>query len=130
MSAVLTSAMLLQCFFNRPADGSVAPGDIPVVKVPLGAEMTKSLNAKQPPISHNSFIGENGPAREWVFGNASDAKAASVQLLRISLADALLSPSPYNARFGTAIRTDNGDYRFETKMVGYCKLLPSAAPAQ
>lgn len=127
MSAVLASAMLLQCFFNRPADGSVAADSIPVIKVPLESEMAQSLSAKQPPISNNSFIDENGPAREWVFGNASDPKSASVQLLRVSLAESSLSPSPYNARFGTAIRTDEGTYRFETRMAGYCKLLLHAA---
>lgn len=116
--------MLLQCFFNRPADGSVAPGDVPVIKVPLPAEMAESLSAKQPPLSRYSFAGENGPAREWVIGNSSDATAASVQLLRVSLSDAPLFPSPYSAQFGTAIRTGDGGYRFENKMAGYCKLLP------
>lgn len=124
MSVALASAMLLQCFFNRPADGSVATGDIPVIKVPLPAEIAESLNAKQPPLSRHSFAGEGGPAREWVIGNASDATAASVQLLRVSLSDAPLSPSPYSARFGTAVRTSDGTYRFENKMTGYCKLLP------
>lgn len=127
MSAVLASAMLLQCFFNRPADGSVAADSIPVIKVPLGSEIAQSLSAKQPPISNNSFIDDNGPAREWVFGDASDPKAASVQLLRVSLTEASLSPSPYNARFGTAVRTEEGTYRFENKMSGYCKLVPHAA---
>jgi hypothetical protein len=124
MSVALASAMLLQCFFNRPSDGSVAAGDIPVIKAPLSAEMAESLSSKLPPLSRHSFAGEDRPAREWVLGNASDATAASVQLLRVSLSDAQLSPSPYSARFGTAIRTDGGNYQFEEKMAGYCKLLP------
>jgi hypothetical protein len=124
MSVALASAILLQCFFNRPSDGSVAAGDIPVIKVPLPAEMAESLSAKQPPLSRHRFVGEGGAAREWVIGNARDATATSVQLLRVSLSDAVLPPSPYSARFGTAIRTDDGSYRFEEKMTGYCKLLP------
>ncbi len=130
MSIVLASAMLLQCLFNRPSDGSVAAGDIPVIKVPLSAELAESLSAKQPPLSGHSFVGEGGVAREWAFGNASDATAAGVKLLRVSLSDAALSPSPYSARFGTALRSNEGSYRFEEKMTGYCKLLPMEGAQQ
>jgi len=126
MSAILASAMLLQCFFSRPPDGTVATNDIPVIKVPLPVEMAQSMRAKQPPISRIRFTGENEPAREWVIGNAGD-KSASVQMLRVALSEALLSPSEYSARFGTATMTDEGAYRFDDKMVGYCKLLPAAA---
>lgn len=126
MSAIVASAMLLQCFFSRPADGTVATNDVPVIKVPLPVEMAQSMIAKQPPISRLRFTGENEPAREWVIGNAGD-RSASVQLLRIALSEAPLSPSEYGARFGTATLTDEGAYRFNNKMIGYCKLLPAAA---
>lgn len=128
MSAVLATAMLLQCFFNRPADGSVASNDTPVIKVALPAEMARSMSAKQPPTGRFSFTGESEPAREWIV--AGDSAAESVQLLRVALSDALLSPSPYSARFGIAIRNDDGSYRFENRMAGYCKLIPSTADRQ
>ena len=125
MSLLLASALMLQCFFDRPADGSVAPGDIPVVKLAVPAEYAESLTAKQPPLSHTSFSGEAGPAREWAFGNSRNPAAPSFQLLRVSLSEAVLPPSPYAARFGTVFRTEDGSYRFENKMSGYCKLLPA-----
>jgi len=124
MSSALATALILQCFFNVPQGGAAPAGNIPVIKVPIPVEMTESLVAKQPPVSSNSFAGETEPNREWVFGNSRDPKVASFQLLRVRLSDNLLSPSPYAARFGTVYRAESG-YRFETKMSGYCKLLPA-----
>jgi hypothetical protein len=122
MSAAIASAMILQCFFNPPSDGSVPTGSVPVIKVPVPAETAASLAAKEPPLSKNTFVGEAGGAREWVFGNSKDPAASSFQLLRVNLSEDALSASPYAARFGAVSKSGTGNYKFVTQMSGYCKL--------
>ncbi len=113
------ASMIFQCFFNPPP-GTAAYG-IPSIKLPVPIEVAQSLAAFDPPLNKTAFIGENGPLKEWVFGNSSDPLAAQMKLLRVQLTEKPLA-SPYEARLGTATKQVDGNYAFSIEMAGYCDL--------
>ena len=127
MSAAASAAMMLQCFFNPPTDGSIPAGSLPVIKMPLTASMAAEVAAMRAPVSNNRFEGEPDGQSEWTFGAAPAPGATSVKLLRVSLAGpggAL--PSPYRARYGTVdFSTQVRPVKFVTEWTGYCQLQPA-----
>lgn len=120
--STITTAMMLQCFFN-PASGTAVEG-IPTIKVPLSAEYAQSLAALNPPQNDTVFVGENGPTKEWIVGNSRNPSAPQMKLLRVNLTEKVLA-SPYEARLGTATKQADGQYAFAVEMTGYCNLKPT-----
>ena len=121
MDVLAAATILMTCYFDRPADGSVPIDSIPVMRVPLTEEVAATFRAGRPPSSANRFAGEE-PAPEWVFGQV---KPGGLQLLRVRFAPERGMSSPFAARLGMASKNGNGDYEFKTRMNGFCQLPPA-----
>ena len=126
MSAAATAALVLQCFFDRPADGSVPADSIPRVTVPVSGAMAESMVARRPPENRTAFAGEAAGAREWLITSNRDPAATSFTVLRVSLMPPGQVPVPFAALYGTVTApVGGGGPRFEQKLKGNCDLRPA-----
>ena len=125
MTTPAAAALILECFFNPPTDGSVPADSVQRARAPVSAEIAESLIARQPPENSGRFEGEPSGIREWLIASTRDPTVTSFKALRVSLSTNLALPSPYAARLGMVhVSADHRSSRFEQQMTGWCKLNP------